>query len=198
MNLKRTLFKVTFGLILTCLVFVAVFLFWIHSWGHYSPFGFNISKDQELIAIFHAHRTAFEKLQQMATEDAQHGWYFNSPDFEGAKLTKSRSQEYKDLVSSIKAGLTVYTDYDSSMRFIFADGGTFAIGPGWVKGIEYVPESYGSNGVIYGICEIKGTNYQDGQGVVLTNLDNAQTLPANVYLQPIESNWFIFYQRDDD
>jgi hypothetical protein len=198
MSVKSILFKIVLPLVVVCLVFLAACAFHrAPNWIHDSAFGFNVLNDEQLIAIFREHGAAFERLQRMATEDAQHGWYFNSPDFRGAKLTKLRSQAYKNLVSAIKPGLTVYTDYDSSMRFIFAGGGTSAIGPGWAQGIVYVPRSYESNGVIYGIREIKGTNYQEEQGVVLTNLDNTQTLPVNVYLRPIGSNWFLFYQRTD-
>jgi len=229
MNSKSPIFKVVLGLalmcLLICLVAAAAFLFWIRGWGHYSSFGLSVSKDSQLIAIFHAHKGAFEKLQQMATEDAQYGWYFDSsfegaeldekyrqeyekdpqyawyfksPYFEGGKLNEARRKEYEDLVSEISPGLAVGTDYDSSMAFTFAGGGTSAIGPGWSKGIEYVPGSRETNGAVYGNSEINGITYrQQWQGVVLTNLDNAQTLPANVYLRPIESNWFIFYQRTD-
>jgi hypothetical protein len=231
MNLKRVLFKVTLGIllacVLVCLILAGVFLFWLHSWGQYSSFGLNVSKDQELIAIFHAHHEAFEKLQQMATEDSQYGWGFSSPDFEGAeldekyrqeyekdpryawyfkspyfeggKLKKARRKEYQDLVSEISPGLTIGTDYNSGMRFVFAGGGTSAIGPGWAKGIEYVPGSRETNGAVYGKMEINGITYRpQWAGLLLTNLDNAQTLPANVYLRPIESNWFIFYDRTDN
>jgi hypothetical protein len=86
---------------------------------------------------------------------------------------------------------------DRVTSFTFADSGTAASGPEWVKGMEYVPGSYETNGVIYGSAEINGTNYQQWQGVVSTNLDNAQTFPINVYLRPIETNWFIFCQRSE-
>jgi hypothetical protein len=227
MSVKSTLFKVVLGLILTCLALVAAFAFyWDRSWGHYSSFGLNVSRDEQLIAIFHAHQTAFEKLQQMATEDARYGWYFNSPDFEGAKLDEAYRQEYEkdpryawyfkspyfeggklketrrkqyeDLVSEISPGLNIGTDYDNAMRFVFAGGGTSAIGPGWAKGIEYVPGSHETNGAVYGNTVIKGITYQQQwKGVVLTNLDNAQTLPPHTYLRPIEPNWFLFYDRSD-
>jgi hypothetical protein len=231
MSVKSTLFKVVLGFILACLFIglaVAVaFLLWIHSWGHYSSFGLNVSRDEQVIAIFHAHQTAFEKLQQMATEDARYGWYFNSPDFEGAKLDEAYRQEYEkdpryawyfkspyfeggklketrrkqyeDLVSEISPGFNISMDYNGSMRFVFAGGGTSAIGPGWAKGIEYVPGSHERNGAVY-CSEWKiedVTNPPQWQGLISTNLDNAQRWPANVYLRPIESNWFLFYQRSD-
>lgn len=199
MNLKAFLFRIVLPVIVICLAAVAAFAFyWDRGWGHYSSFGPGVSKDQDLIAVFHAHQETFEKLQKMATEDAQQGRYFNSPDFEGSKLNGSRQQEYKDLVSKIIPGLTANIDYDSSMRFIFAGGGLSAIGPGWAKGIEYVPGSCETKGAVYANSVIKGIAYhQEGEGVASTNLDQAQALPANVYLRPIETNWFIFYQRTD-
>ncbi len=40
--------------------------------------------------------------------------------------------------------------------------------------------------------------YAHRDGIPLTNLDNAGELPANCYMRPIESNWFIAYHRDED
>ena len=185
-------------LIVICLALIVAFAFyWDRSWGHYSSFGLNISKDGQLIAIFQDHRAVFEKLQQMAAEDAAHGWHLGTS--ETNKINESRRQGYQQLTSEIHSNLDVTLDgFADGMRFIFAGSGTSAVGPGWVKGIEYVPESQETNGAIYGNAETNGTNYQQQwQGVISTNLDNAQTLPANVYLRPIESNWFIFYQRTD-
>lgn len=223
MNLKRILFKTAFGLIFAFLGLILIFaavVFWMAD-----PLNLRAPKDQKLIAIFHAHREAFEKIQQMATEDAQYGWYFDSffegaeldekyrqeyekdpryawyfksPYFEGGKLKEARRKEYQDLISEISPSLTIGTDYDSSMGFTFASGGILAIGPGWSKGIAYVPKSWETNGAVYGIWEENGTNYQQWHGIVLTNLDNAQSLPANGYMREIEPNWFLFYQRDDD
>jgi len=133
----------------------------------------------------------------MAAEDVRQGWYLGIS--ETNKMNEARLQEYEQLTSEIDPGLEATMDgYGDGMRFIFAGSGPSAVGPGRVKGIEYVPESQETNGAIYGNEEMNGTNYQhQWQGVVSTNLDNAQTLPANVYLRPIESNWFIFYQRSD-
>jgi hypothetical protein len=194
MNLKAFLFKIVLPLIVMCLAVVAAFAFyWDRSWGRDSSFGLDISTDGQLIAIFQDHRAAFEKLQQMAAEDAALGWYLGTS--ETNKISGSRRQEYKRLMSEVRPGLIIGMDY-GTMRFIFAGDGT-AISPGWAKGIEYVPGSNETNGAIYGLLEEEGTNYQHWKGLLLTNLDSAQTLPANVYMRPIESNWFIFYQRSD-
>jgi hypothetical protein len=38
----------------------------------------------------------------------------------------------------------------------------------------------------------------DGSVTLFKNLDNAERLPAGVYLRRIEPKWFIIYQRTDD
>ena len=168
----------------------AAFLFRVHSRWH--------CKDADLIAIFHAHRQAFDKLQQMAAEDVRHGWHLGIT--EKDKISKSRLQQYKyeQLISEIYSGLDVAMDgYGDGMRFIFKGGGISAISPGWVKGIQYVPGAYETNGAIYGKREVNGVAYPEWQGLISSNLDEASTLPPNVYLRPIEPKWFIFFQRTD-
>jgi hypothetical protein len=133
-------------------------------------------KDQELIATFHAHRQAFEQLQEMVTEDARRGWYLEGSD--SRKPDQPRRDEYKKLISQIHPGLQVaMTGPTGTVRFIFAGEGT-AIGPDWVKGIEYVP----------------GDSWE---GILLPDLDQAASLPAHVYIREIEPRWLIFYQRDE-
>ena len=133
-------------------------------------------RDQDLISIFHTHRRAFEQLKQMASEDARRGWYLGASD--PSKLEQARRDGYKKLISEIRPELQVAMDGTTGvMRFIFAGEGV-AIGPDWVKGIEYVPGDYRR------------------EGVLLPDLAKAPTLPANVYIREIESRWFIFYQRD--
>jgi hypothetical protein len=113
----------------------------------------------------------------MATEDARHGWYLGASD--PSKLQQSRLDGYKRLISEIRPGLQVAMNGTTGvMRFIFAGEGV-AIGPGWAKGIEYVPGDYGK------------------EGVPLPDLNKAVSLPASVYIREIEPKWFIFYQRDE-
>ncbi len=134
-------------------------------------------KDQELIAIFYDRRQAFEQLQEMAAEDARRGWYLLGSD--PNKPDQPRRDEYKNLISQIRPGLQVaMTGPTGTVRFIFAGEGV-AIGPGWVKGIEYVPGDYSR------------------EGVLLPDLNKTASLPARCYIRQIEPNWFIFYQRDE-
>ena len=135
-----------------------------------------VPNDQELISIFHAHRQAFEQLQEMATADARRNWYLGASD--PGKLDQSRRDGYKKLISEIRPELQVAMNGTTGViRFIFAGEGV-AIGPGWVKGIEYVPGDY------------------TREGVLLPDLDRANSLPDSVYLREIEPRWVIFYQRD--
>ncbi len=133
--------------------------------------------DEDLISAFHAHRDSFERLQKMAAEDARRGWYLGASD-KGA-LDQSRRNEYNNRISQIHPGLDVAMNGTTGVvRFIFAGDGT-AIGPGWVKGVEYVPRDYSR------------------EGLLLPDLNKAPSLPANVYIREIEPKWLIFYQRDE-
>lgn len=134
-------------------------------------------RDQDLISIYHAHRQAFEQLQEMAAEDARRGWYLGASD--PIKLEQPRRDGYKNLISEIRPGLQVAMNGTTGvMRFIFAGEGV-AIGPGWAKGIEYVPRDDGR------------------EGTILPDLNKAASLPARVYMRQVEGKWFIFYQRDE-
>ena len=133
--------------------------------------------DQELISTFRAHRQAFGRLQEMAAEDARHGWYLGES--KPSTLDQSRWSEYNNLRAQIRPGLEMAMNGTTGViRFIFAHKGV-AIGPGWAKGVEYVPGDYGR------------------EGVLLPDLNKAASLPANVYVREIEPKWLIFYQRDE-
>jgi hypothetical protein len=174
-----------YGLIFAS-AFLAVGLAVIAIFWTSDPLNIRRPKDQELMAIFNSHRESFEKIQQMATDDAEHGLYLDAPYLgEGSKFTASRQQEYKTLISDIKPGLHVSIDgREKGMSFTFAGGGLLAIGPGWEKGINYEPNDF--------------TNKNRYIGIISTNLDNVRIFePGTTYIRPIETNWFIFYHRDD-
>jgi len=65
------------------------------------------------------------------------------------------------------------------IRIIFSETGV-AIGPGWAKGIEYESHNF------------------DGGTIADNSLDKVGGLAPGVYLRPIEQDWYIFYQKDDD
>jgi hypothetical protein len=224
MNLKRILFKTSLGLVVVLLGIILAAVaatFWMAD-----PLNLRAPTDKKLIKIFSAHREAFEQIQQMASEDARYGWYFNSPYFQGAeldeayhqeyekepryswyfkspffqggKLKEARRQEYERLVSEIGSNVHVGTGDDKSMAFGFAGGGILAIGPEWEKGIAYVPGSYETNGAIYCQRIVDGIAYPEWHGMLLSNLDNARALPALFYMRRIGPDWFIYYSRDED
>jgi hypothetical protein len=162
--------KVALGLVV-CLIAVGAILFWLAD-----PLYLKAPKDHELIMVFQDHRAAFEKLRQMPAEDS--AGYVSESHLD-ARLGDKRRQEYKSLLSDIRPCRSMEGDYQTT-RFIFAGGGLLAIGPGWAKGIEYVPRS------------------TDRVGPVLENLDQPASLAmGGVYLRQIEPYWFVFVQKTD-
>jgi hypothetical protein len=134
-------------------------------------------KDHDLVALVSEHRAVFERLRRMATEDMHKRSYFSESELGGIE-PESRRAEYESLLR-LKKGLRVTVDYDGSVRFIFATVGPSAIGPGWLKGIQFVPT---------------GTKLK---GALVKTLDTQQALPAGVYLVLVEPEWFLLYQVDE-
>jgi hypothetical protein len=163
--------KVALGLVV-CFIAVGA----IHFWSA-DPLYLKAPKDRDLITVFQDHRAAFQQLRQMAVEDSI--WDLNEAHLD-ARLDDKRKQEYKRLLSEIRPGLGAGRDYDGKTRFIFAGGGLLAIGPGWAKGIEYVPGS------------------TDRVRPVLENLDQPSSLAmGGMYLRQIGPKWFVFFQKTD-
>lgn len=167
MSLTGILTKVTLGLVV-CLIAVGAILFWV-----IDPLYLKAPKDRELIKVFQDHRAAFEQLRQMATEDSV--GYLTESDLD-TRLSDTRRQKYKSLLSEIRPSLTVTAD-KGLVRFIFASGGgLLAIGPGWLKGIEYSTD----------------------RKATMENLDQLASLATGgVYLRQIEPKWFIVFQKTD-
>jgi hypothetical protein len=139
----------------------------------------ELPTDAELLGIFYKHRDEFIRLRQMASEDAvQQGYYFTTASLR-AGLPASRRREYQGLFSRIDPRLVVRVDYDGIVRFIVGATGSSAIGPGKLKGIEFVPDGARS-----------GANEQD-------SLDDATKLGEGVYQRGIERNWYLLFQRVD-
>ena len=162
--------KVALGVVV-CIFAIGAILFWLAD-----PLYLKAPKDRELIKVFQDHRAAFEQLRQMATEDSM--GIFSESDLD-AGLGDKRRQEYKSLLSEIRPGVLVAKDYDGRTRFIFAEGALLAIGPEWIKGIEYVP----------------GSTAREGD--VLKNLDQPASLPwGDVYLRQIEPKVAIFISEN--
>src|SRR5271157_1858615 len=96
-----------------------------------------------------------------------------------SKLDETLQQKTKRLLFEISSHLVVTKDNDNVVRFIFEEGGWLAIGPGWLKGIEYVPGNY------------------EKEGIIVQDLANVGKLSPGIYLRPIEARWFVVYQRTD-
>jgi hypothetical protein len=150
---------------------IGVFFVWIAD-----PLYLKAPKDQTLFTLFEAKRSAFEQLRKMVIEDSES--YITSSDLD-ARLDAPRRQEYRALLSEIGSGLIVRSDRQS-VRFIFANGGLSAIGPGWLKGIEYLLQGPAR------------------EGVVVDSLDRPASLAVvGVYLRQIDPHWFLIFQKTD-
>lgn len=140
------------------------------------PLFLRAPKDRDLISLFQAHRATFERLRQMAAEDSGVVSHFAESRLD-VRLSEARRQEYKRLLPKVGSGLVITTSH-SAVRFRLASGGLLAIGPGWLKGIEYVTSSV------------------DREGTVVDDLDHPAALAAGgVYLRQIEPHWFVVFQN---
>jgi hypothetical protein len=171
MSVPSKLFRIVLGLVVACVVVGAIVLW------QADPLQFKAPSDQEVIAVFQAHRADFERLRQMVTEDMHVKSYFSESELDGIS-PEARRQEYRSRLK-IWPGLHVGVNYDESVRFIFAGGGLLAIGPGWAKGIQFSPQG------------------KKLIGEQVKTLDNERTLPPGVYLRELMPEWFILYQRDN-
>jgi hypothetical protein len=176
MNSKPTmspLLKIAVGLIVAFCA-LATTVFWMTD-----PLHIRAPSDQKLLATFHDHRAALEKLRQMAIEDSQTKWYFNAFNPADDKTHDARREEYRKLLNKISPSLEWGVGYNGAMSFNFAEGGLSTIGPEWGKGIEYAPD-----------------NSVNDEGE-RPNLDHTRHWPSDVYTRKIEPHWFIYYQQTD-
>jgi hypothetical protein len=160
------------------ITFAAIFAAFavLYSWRAHSSQEVNVPSDEKVIRIFQAHRGEFERLRQMATEDMHDASYFSVANVSN-RLPASRRDEYKNLLK-LSPGLEVGTNYDGTVRFIFAGSGQ-AISAGWAKGIEFIPD----------MAKVIGAQRD--------TLDDSAKLPDGVYLRKLEPRWFLFFQRDE-
>jgi hypothetical protein len=139
---------------------------------------FEHPSDDRLIAEFAAHRPLFEAVRERAAHD---------PELEscgaglwglGAWCTGRDQAAYRSFFAKTGSN-RLSPDYDGRIAIGFAGDGLLAIGPGWSKGIMFVP----------------GDPNRAGQLVHSTG--GANHLPEGVYIRPIRDRWYVFYQRDD-
>ena len=139
---------------------------------------FRVPNDSQLISKFLAHRTAFERLREIALQDSKSRSFFRQHQLDD--MAPDRREEYESLLTQIGPGFDVGTD-QRTVRFIAAVGGSWiSIGPEWVKGIEYIPLS------LRGLEPFRH------------HLDDVRSLEwGNVYLRQIDQDWFVFVQKTD-
>jgi hypothetical protein len=149
------------------------------------PQSASMPKDTELREIFQRHRDALEKLAAMGTRDTGIVSLL-SPEMLGERpltggreaLSPERRSEYTSLLTSIKPDLVMGIDF-YRITFSYSRGGSdLSIGPGWMKGIAYLPQGH------------------ERVGIVVSNLDKPPG-ENDVYLVPIESKWYIIYSQFD-
>jgi hypothetical protein len=156
-----------FAVAMLALALIGFFL-----WQYTSPFPLSVPKDRTLVDSFHTNRQTFETLKQMADEDATIASNNNSD-----SLSVTRRSEYARLLSQIHSNMRMGFDAKGTV-FSFVEGGVgLSIGPSWSKGVAYLPAP-------------------SWVGQVVKNLDKNPG-HDDMYLVPIEGNWYIFYQRTD-
>jgi hypothetical protein len=142
-------------------------------WQYTSPFPLSVPKDRTLVDSFHAHRQTFETLVEMADKDVTIA--SNNTD---ENLSHVRRSEYSRLLSQIDRRAKIGFDPTGAV-ILFAEGGIgLSIGPSWSKGIAYLPAGPSKFGQI-----VKNLDKDPGHD--------------DMYLVPIEGDWYVFYQRTD-
>jgi len=142
-------------------------------WRQYmGPFPSSVPTDRALVGLSHAHRQTFEMLVKMADEDAPMA-SSNTSEI----LSVARRAEYARLLSQIDPKITIGFDR-WRIAFWCAGGGILSIGPRWGKGIAYL------------------TSVPTRVGEIVRNLDKDPG-HDDVYLVPIEGDWYVIYQRID-
>ena len=172
-------FRMTWILGVLALFSVCFAVIWVVINVFGDPLNLRAFRDKNLMATFVSHRDSFEKIRLMSNQDEQKGWFIGVSKM--SDLDETRQREYRNQICLIQSGLDVRLDGNGNvLRYIFSGGSRLlAIGPGWVKGIEYIPTDYNK------------------QGILVTNTDEMRKAPEGVYLRQIGPNWFIFYQKTD-
>src|ERR1700730_13493422 len=138
-------------------------------WQYTSPFPLRVPRDRSLVALFRSHREAFQAIADLAVIDAPHHSGIES-------LTVERRSEYLRLLDQIPWSITLGF-VEERVTFLCAGGGILlSIGPGWSKGIVYLPWGPARQGDV-----VSSTDKNPGRD--------------GIYLVPIEEKWYLIYQR---
>ena len=142
-------------------------------WQYTSPFPLNVPKDRTLVALFQAHRQTFQTLVEMADKDATIASSNTSE-----SLTVARRSEYSRLLSQMDRSIKIGFGPERIAFWCAGGGILLSIGPTWGKGIAYL------------------TSVPSRGGQIVDNLDKDPG-HDDVYLVPIEGDWYVIYQRTD-
>ena len=166
----KVLLKVGILLAVTALGLIGL-AFWLSD-----PLYIRAPKDDHLVATFRKHRSEFETLKQLAT--SKQIVFFSESEVVGA-LSDAEKESVRTLISKIGLGLTGSGSI-SGLRVVFAAGGISAVGPEWIKGIEYVDDD------------------GEREGQVKNSLDHPASLAwGGAYIRKVEPHWFVFLEKDD-
>ena len=132
--------------------------------------------DEKLLASFRSHRESFEQLRKLVTEDAKYDGYFSSSHLD-SRIDEGRRAQYKELLDSVSDHLSVIVNQDGSIKFNVSEGGILSVGPGWSKGMEYIPGDVRKSGTL------------------VSSLNRASSMGEGIYLKRIDDRWFLFYER---
>lgn len=142
------------------------------------PFRWSASTDENMINLFAKHNNEFQTLRQMAVNDRKLLSHLTKSSVT-KYLDNTRSKEYQSLMPLLSDDIIITVDHNKIVRFIFSGGGLSAIGGGWIKGIEYRP------------------NTLEEPEKLLLSLNEVNNLSPDLYLKKIEPSWYIFYQYND-
>jgi hypothetical protein len=166
--------RVTHKNLVATVVMLAVVLVGVFVWQYPKLFPpiVPMPADRTVVKSFHVHRQTFERLAQMADQDAAVA--SSSTD---ESLSVARRSEYARLLSQIDSKLIVVFDPWRTTKFLFASEGG-GIGPIWGKGIAHL------------------TVVPARVGQIAHNLDKDPGHDG-IYLVPIEGDWYVIFQRID-
>lgn len=134
-------------------------------------------KDGELIEMFRSKRAVFERLREMAVEDAARVSFINQSTLGHTTLSENRRAEYKKAFAELGKDVGVGTG-STHVTFQFVGQGS-AIERSWMKGLTYFPAARKSKACMF-----------------VTSLDTPPKADGT-YLVPIEDDWYIVFGQID-
>lgn len=163
-----------------CVVFmifsVVLFIFLMSD-----PYRWSAPSDEELMQFFENHHDEFIVLAEMVINDRKKLSSLTKSNING-QVNTARAQEYQKLMSSFPKNITITVNHNSIVRFVFSRRGILAIGRGWMKGIQYMPERFE-----------RSSNLVES----LNDLSGFPPNEYNEYFKRIEPTWYVLYVNFD-